>query len=126
MTLALVSSTSPARSDVIFTGTYDRKVPLKAAVVTNRNTPIATNRITVHHGVGMRCSPGLRCFMPLARQVEVAGLAVDGERDQDDLHRGDHHRATPPPSPALTTPGRPAARGVPVEGVHEHDHDRDR
>src|ERR1700761_6163986 len=126
MTLALVSSTRPARSDASVTGTYDRKVPLKAPKVTNRNTPTDANRISAHQAVGMRCSPGLRCFMPLARQVEVAGLAVDGERDQHDLHRGDQHRVTHRPPPAITTPGRPASRGVPVEGVHEHDHDGDR
>src|SRR6202012_3720001 len=126
MTLALVSSTSPARSDVSVTGTYDLPTPVKAPKVTNRNTPTAANRISVHHAVGMRCSPGLRCFMSLARQVEVAGLAVDGEGDHHDLHRCDHHRGPHRPAHGFTNPGRPAARGIPVVGVHQHDHDRDR
>src|SRR5246127_744369 len=125
ITLALVSNTSPARSDARVTGTYDLNVPAKAVVVTNRNTATATNRITVHHEVGMRCAPDLR-FMPLARQMEVAGLAVDGERDHHDLHRRDHHRGAHGPAHGLTNSGRPAARGEPVVGVHQHDDDRDR
>src|SRR5271166_3503854 len=124
-TLAPVSITRPARSDVRVTGTYDLNVPAKDVVVTNRNTPIAANRITVHQAVGMRCCPALS-FMPLARQVEVAGLAVDGERDHYDLHRRDHHRGPHGPAYGLTNPGRSAVRGVPVVGVHQHDHDRDR
>src|SRR6201997_3136717 len=125
MTLALVSKTSPARSDARVTGTYDLNVPAKAVVVTNRNTATATNRISVHHAVGMRCVPDLR-FMPLARQVEVAGLAVDRERDHHDLHRRDHHRGTHRAAHGLTNSGRAAPRVVPVVGVHQHDHDRDR
>src|SRR5271167_15121 len=124
-TLAPVSSTSPARSDVSMTGTYDLNVPAKDVVVTNRNTAIAANRITVHQAVGMRCAPG-PLFMPLARQVEVAGLAVDGERDHHDLYRRDHHRGPHGPAYGLTNPGRSTVRGVPVVGVHQHDHDRDR
>src|ERR1700761_9329619 len=125
MTLALVSRTSPARSDVRVTGTYDRKVPLKAAVVANMNAPTTASRINVHQPVGMRCSPGLRCAMS-ARQVEVAGLAVDGERDHHDLHRRDHHRSTHGAADGFADPGRPAAGVIAVVGVHQHDHDGDR
>ena len=104
MTSALVSITSPVRSDVSVTGTYDVKLPLNDAAVTNRNTTIAVNKISVHQALAMRCVPALR-FMPLTSQVEVAGLAINGQchdHDQDgrDDHRGTHGTSTASPTPA--------------------------
>src|SRR3984893_7881263 len=92
---------------------------------TNANTATTTSRITVHQAAGMRFSPGLSS-MSLPGQVEVAGLPVYGERDQRDFDGRNHHRGTHRPAHGLTYPGRPPARGEPVERGHEHDDDRHR
>ena len=51
--------------------------------------------------------------MPLTRQVEVAGLAVDGQRDHHDLDRRDDHRGAHGPADRLTDPGRSAVAVYP-------------
>ena len=78
MTSAFVSITKPARFDESVTGTYDLNVSPNDAAVTDKNRTIAVNKISVHHPVAMRYVPALR-FMPLAGQVEIAGLTVDGQ-----------------------------------------------
>src|SRR5215218_6360846 len=121
MTSALVSITSPARSDVSVTGTYDLNVPLNAAAVTNKKATIAVSKISVHHALAMRCVPALR-FMPLASQVEVAGLSINGQRHDHDQDGRDDHRGTHGPTNGLTHARGPATGRVAVVGAQQHDH----
>ena len=95
----------PDRSDVSVTGTDDLNVSAKIAEVTTRNTAVNTNSINAHHPGPMRCFwPGLHAASPPSQKLR---LAVDGQRDEDDLDRCDHHRGTHRAAHGLTDPGRP-------------------
>src|SRR4051812_33691815 len=121
-TLAPASMTSPARSEVTVTGTYDRNVPAKAVPVTKKKTAIAVTKMTVHQPSERRFSPGRVSISP--RQVEVARLPVDRQRDHHDLDRRDDHRRAYRTPDRLAHAGRSALRREAVIGVHQHDHDR--
>jgi hypothetical protein len=76
-TLAPGSITRPALSDFSVTVSYDLNVPANSTLVPPTIKPITANRISVHH-------PGARPLslldsIALPRQVEAAGLAVDGQ-----------------------------------------------
>src|SRR4029077_13258104 len=120
LTLAPDSITRPARSEVNVTGTVLSKDLLNDAEHTVAKVRQATMRMTVHHAGRSRRCPGLWSTV-LPGQIEVAGLAVDGQgHEQHDDCRADK-RGAHRPADRLTDSGGSARGGVAVVGVHQHD-----
>src|SRR5277367_923056 len=89
LTLAPGSMTNPLRSDTSVTGTNERNVPAKNPEHTTTIAVTVANNAAVHHSGWMRRLLRLAAI-GLTRQVEVAGLTVDGQREeQDKKHRRD-------------------------------------
>src|ERR1700704_3144093 len=122
-TAAPGSITRPARSDVTTTGRDESNVPVNRAVVTNTNAATVATRMRAHHA---GCSlPSDLDFITLAREVEVAGRTVNGNRhEQHDGAKDDHRGAHRTPD-GFTDAGRPARCGVAVKSVHEHCEEAD-
>src|SRR5882757_7643596 len=121
LTLPPGSITRPARSEVNVTGTSDANHPANKAVVSTMIPTITLLRIRVHHPGWIRGSPARLDAMPLARQVEVAGLPVYGQRDCQDYERPHDERRAHCAAHRLPYAGRPARGSEAVEGVHQHD-----
>src|SRR5699024_10737742 len=127
LTLALGSITRPARSvtRVIFFG--KENPPKNALSVTAISPPMINTRIRADsRRFGCLPKSALIVVSPLSRQVEVAGGAVDRQRQQQ-RHR--HHRdqrGAHRVAHGHAHPGRTARGVVAVVGVHQHDHHRHR
>src|ERR1700744_3362837 len=109
--------TKPARSDVNVIGTEEFHAPRKKTVVSVAMPMITATRISVHHPGWMRGSPARRVAMALSRQVEVAGLPVDGQRDRQYHERQDDQRGTHGASDGFAVSGGYPNGGVNVEVV---------
>ena len=96
-TLAPFSITSPDRSETSVSGTFLDSVPENSIAVIAISAAAIKNSTGAHQMGSMpprrgEFSGGLSVIRS-PRQVEVAGLAVDGQRDgqQDEDARGDRH-----------------------------------
>src|SRR4051794_21238607 len=115
--------TRPIRSDVTTTGSDESNVPVKRAVVTNTNTATRTTRMRAHHAEwSLRSDLDV---IALAREVEVAGRTVNGNRHQQHDDAEHDHRSAYSAPHGFTDAGRTARCGKAVVGVDEHRDETD-
>src|SRR4051812_37467483 len=88
-TLAFGSITKPDRSAVSVTGTAGVKVWLNAATLRAIPPQMASTSISASHSGAIRRRCRDCVGMALSRKVEVAGLTVEGQRDEHDHQSGD-------------------------------------
>src|SRR5262245_55101860 len=88
LTLAPESITRPVRSETSATGTSKLNVRAKIDEHSTATPRITATSTSDHHAGWIRLSP-LCAPMPLAGEVEVAGLAVDCQRKEQGH---EHHR----------------------------------
>ncbi len=122
LTRELGSSTRPDRSAVNVTGTVGGvNVPLNMLRLSTTATTMPTTRNTAHHSEEIRRAP-VPCVTASPREVEVAGLAVEGQGDQENHHLRRDQRCPGGTSDRLAH-ARGSARGVEaVIRVDQHDH----
>src|SRR6478736_8978310 len=131
-TFAPFSMTRPDLSETTVSVSKDRAAPENSTTVSALTAITTANSTGAHQMGSMPPRRGELMVMrdpasllappsPSARQVEVAGLPVDGQRDgqQDEDARGDRgpHRT----ADGLADTGRSSGGGVAVVGVHGHD-----
>src|SRR5258705_4200464 len=120
-TFAFGSITKPDGSAVNVTGTAGVKVSLNAATLRAIPPQMASTSMRASHSGAMRRRCRDCVGMALSREVEVAGLTVEGQRDEHDDQPGDGQRCAGGAPHCLADACRSSAGGESVVGVDQHD-----